>query len=318
VRGPGFRPRPWVGGHPIAAILLGFVAAALTPEPAPAQVRGVYPSGMNATNAGVTPEPGLTYSNLFIFNSRDELRGPEGELLATGEHAVMIDLNTLAWVSRNQLFGGARFSATATLLFSNNSLASDPVGPLGSGGGLGDFFCQPFILGWQTRRVSFRTAYGFLAPTGRFEPGASDNVGSGYWTHAPSTGLTFYPTGDRRTALSAFVMYELHGTQQGTGIHPGETLDLDYSLTRTLRLRESLQLQIGLIGYGQWQTTGKTGPGVTAEESETRYSVSALGFAANLMLPAQKASLGLKYLTEIRSRSTFQGLSLQISAAIRF
>ncbi|MGH2610453.1 MAG: SphA family protein [Tepidiformaceae bacterium] len=273
---------------------------------------------MNATNAGVTPEPGLTYSNLFIFNLRDELRGPKGELVATGEQAVMIDLNTLAWVSRKRFLGGARFSATATLLFSNNSLASDPVGPLGGGGGFADSFYQPFILGWETERAGFRLAYGVLAPTGRFEAGASDNVGSGYWTHAPSTGLTFYLTSDGRTALSAFVMYELHGTQQGTGIHPGETLDLDYSLTRTLRLRESLQLQLGLIGYGQWQTTGKTGPGVTAEESGTRYSVSALGVAANLILSAQKASLGLKYLTEVRSRSTFQGSSLQISAAIRF
>ena len=113
-------------------------------------------------------------------------------------------------------------------------------------------------------------------------------------------------------------MYEFHGTQQGTGIQPGESLDLDYSLTRTLWLRESLQVQLGRIGYGQWQTTGKIGPGVTAEESGTRYSVSALGVAANLMLPVEKASLGLKYLTEVRSRSTFQGRSLQISAAIRF
>jgi hypothetical protein len=32
-----------------------------------AQVRGVYPVGMNATNSGVTPEAGITYSNLFVF-----------------------------------------------------------------------------------------------------------------------------------------------------------------------------------------------------------------------------------------------------------
>jgi hypothetical protein len=318
VSGPRFLPRPGIGGRPLATILLGLVAVVVAPAPSPAQVRGVYPTGMNATNAGVTPEPGLTYSNLFIFNSRDELRGPEGELVATGEQAVMIDLNTFAWVSRKQFLGGARFSATASLLFSNNSLASDPLGPLGGGGGFGDSFYQPFILGWQTRRASFRVAYGVLAPTGRFVAGASDNVGSGYWTHAPSTGLTLYLTRDERTALSAFVMYEFHGTQQGSEIHPGETLDLDYSLTRTLRLRENLQVQLGLIGYGQRQTTGKTGPGVTAEESGTRYSVSALGVAANVMLPAQKASLGLKYLTEFGSRSTFQGHSLQISAAIRF
>ena len=47
---------------------------------ADAQVRGVYPTGMNATNAGVTPASGLTYSNLFIFNARDESKGPDGEV----------------------------------------------------------------------------------------------------------------------------------------------------------------------------------------------------------------------------------------------
>ena len=51
---------------------------------AEAQVRGVYPTGMSATNAGVMPESGLTYANLFIFNARDESKGPDGEVLATG------------------------------------------------------------------------------------------------------------------------------------------------------------------------------------------------------------------------------------------
>src|SRR4051812_16200023 len=76
-----------------------------------AQVRGVYPTGMNATNAGVTPDSGFTYSNLFIFNARDESKGSDGEVAATGTNAVMIDLNTIAWVSRRTWLGGARFSA---------------------------------------------------------------------------------------------------------------------------------------------------------------------------------------------------------------
>src|SRR3954464_15966351 len=90
-------------------------------RPVEAQARGVYPTGMNATNAGVTPASGLTYSNLFIFNSRDESKGPDGEVVATATNAVMIDLNTFVWVSRGTPLGGARLSATATLLFSNNS-----------------------------------------------------------------------------------------------------------------------------------------------------------------------------------------------------
>ena len=41
-----------------------------------------------------------------------------------------------------------------------------------------------------------------------------------------------------------------------------------------------------------------------------------LGFAANVMLPARKVSLGVKCFKEFANRSTFQGYSLQISGAI--
>ena len=216
------RPRLW----PAVIVIVGMLAMS---RPADAQVRGVYPTGMSATNAGVTPGSGLTYSNLFIFNSRDESKGPDGEVVATGTNAVMIDLNTFVWVSRGTLLGGARFSAAATLLVSNSSLASDTEGQLSAGGGFADFYLQPFILGWTTDRVGIRTAYGVLAPTGRFNAGASDNVGSGYWTHAPSVGLTIFLTRDKTTTISAFHMYEFHTVQEGTDIHPGQTANIDYS-----------------------------------------------------------------------------------------
>ena len=59
-----------------------------------------------------------------------------------------------------------------------------PTGSISGGGGLADSYYQPVILGWRTERADIRAIYGFLAPTGRFESGEDDNVGSGYWTHA--------------------------------------------------------------------------------------------------------------------------------------
>lgn len=298
--------------------IAALIGMSVLSHPADAQVRGVYPTGMNATNAGLTPDPGLTYSNLFIFNARDESKGPDGEVVATGSNAVMIDLNTFVWVSRGTLLGGARFSATASLLVSNNSLASDTEGQLSAGGGFADFYLQPFILGWQTERVGFRTAYGVLMPTGRFNAGASDNVGSGYWTHAPSVGVTVFLTSDKRTTFSAFHMYEFHTVQTGTAIHPGQTANVDYSVTRTVQVNDDTQLQLGLIGYGQWQTTDKTGPAMTAAGSSGRYTVNAVGFGSNVSLPARTTSLGLKYFKEFSTTSTFQGYTLQISGAVTF
>src|SRR6267378_5286901 len=102
-----------------------------------AQVRGVYPVGMNATNSGVTPEAGITYSNLFVFFSRDEEKGLHGEILATGQNSIMMDMNSFVWVSKKEmgLLGGAIFSASATLPIANNSLTSDVHGALSGGGG---------------------------------------------------------------------------------------------------------------------------------------------------------------------------------------
>jgi hypothetical protein len=296
------------------------VAAHFVLTPVQAQVRGVYPVGMSATNSGVTPEAGISYSNLFIFFSRDEEKGAHGEILATGQNSIMMDMNSFIWVSKKEMdfLGGAVLSASATLPIANNSLTSDVNGALSGGGGFADSYYQPLILGWRKQRVAIRAIYGFLAPTGRFNAGANTNVGSGYWTSVVSSGQTIYLNSSKATVLSAFQMYEFHGTQQGTMVHPGQTFNLDYSLTHTVNLQRGLRLQLGLAGYGQWQTIDKYGPNITAEQSAARYKVNAVGFAANAILPDQKASIGVKYFHEFECRSTFQGYTLQISGTIRF
>jgi hypothetical protein len=294
-----------------------FVLLLIAPANASAQVRGVYPLGMTATNSGVTPEPGFSYVNQFLIYTRDELKGPHGEVQATGRHSVVMDMNTLVWVSKREILG-AKFSMSATLPFANNSLTSDLDGDISGGGGFADSYYQPFILGWETKRAAIRAIYGFLAPTGKFVADRNDNVGSGYWTHALASGQTVYLTADKATAFSAFQMYEIHTTQEDTSIHPGDTFDLDYSLTHTFSLRSNVRLQAGLVGYSSYQTTDKTGPAITPEQEKAHYRVSSLGFTSNVILPAQKLNLGVKYFSELSGRSTFQGYSVQISGSIRF
>src|SRR6266576_4761528 len=93
---------------------------------AQAQNRGVYPLGMSATNSGVTPAAGFTYVNQLLFYSRDHAKDDAGNTLpVTGQNYVLMDMNTLAWVSKKQFLGGAAFSAVATLPFARNNLTSD-------------------------------------------------------------------------------------------------------------------------------------------------------------------------------------------------
>src|SRR5581483_9362140 len=90
-----------------------------------AQNRGVYPLGMTATNSGVTAAPGFTYSNQLLIYTRDHAKDAGGNTIATGENAVIMDMNTLTWASENHYLFHPRFSAAATLPFARNSLTSD-------------------------------------------------------------------------------------------------------------------------------------------------------------------------------------------------
>jgi hypothetical protein len=306
----------------IFSILLATIVVALTASTTNAQQRGVYTPGINATNSGVLPDPGLTYSNIFELYSFSKLIGPNGETLpVNGNVSVFVDHNIFIWVAKKKILGGGNFALLADLPVANNSLTSVNFGALGGGGGFADSYYQPVTLGWHKKRADYQVGYGFTAPTGRFNAGASNNVGSGHWTNGPTAAQTFYLTKNKATAVSAYQLYEFHGDQDTTNIHPGQTMNLDYSLTQLVPLKKDMSriLQLGFVGYGQWQTTDRSGPGVNPIiAANTHYRVNAMGAAANIILPARKASLGFKYFKEFGNRSTVEGYSVQISGAITF
>ena len=225
--------------------------------------------------------------------------------MATGSNAVIMDMNTVTWASKGTVLFGARYSAAATLPFARNSLTSDIHGDLSGGGGFADSYYMPFILGWKGERTAVRFIYGFLAPTGRFGADATNNVGSGYWTHALSSGQTFDVVKGGLLTFSTFEMYEFHTRQEGSEIQPGQTFDLDYSRLSSLRLTATWQFQMGLVGYVQRQTTATTGPEISAAALNDRYAVNSLGAAITVTFPKRKASIQFKIFKEFENRSTF-------------
>jgi hypothetical protein len=288
---------------------------------AEAQIRGLYTPGMNATNSGVMPGAGLTYQGLFQLYSFDALKGEAGEALpVNGKAALFIDQNIFIWVSSHHLLGGA-YVAMADLPVANSSLTTVAFGTIAGGSGLADTFFSPFTLAWKLKRAEVQAGYSFVAPTGRFTPGATDNVGGGYWGHLVTSGQTVYLTANKATAVSAWEGYEFHGDQKTTNVHPGQTFDVDYSLTQMVPLEknEHTLLQLGVIGYGQYQTTDRTGGTLAAiTGNAARYRVNAIGAAGNIILPERKVTVGIKWLKEYSNRSTVEGQSLQIAGAVTF
>jgi hypothetical protein len=282
-------------------------------------LRGVYSPGFSATNSGVMPSPGLTYSNAFVDYSFDQVNCRVcGNIPGKFTAALFADVNVFFWVSKRKFLGGT-YAAVAGLPFTNSALGLAGLGTIGGGGGFADSFFQPLTLGWHLKRADVMAGYDFFAPTGKYTAGATDNTGVGHWTNAPAVGETFYLTKNKGTQFSSYQMWEFHTAQEQTNIHPGQTLDVDYSLTQIIPLQKNMStlVQAGLAGYEQWQVSDNSGPGVNPSVPG-HYSINAIGGAANVILPARKVTLGAKLMKEFSNSHTVQGYSFQVSTGITF
>ena len=79
------------------------------------------------------------------------------------------------------------------------------------GGGLADLFLEPIGIGWHFKRADIQVAEGLLLPTGRCTPGATDNVGTGYFGNHLLLGETVYITRNKGTSANLFTDWEVHG-----------------------------------------------------------------------------------------------------------
>ncbi|MDE3137822.1 MAG: transporter [Acidobacteriota bacterium] len=298
-----------------------FVPAVLV-TPALGQVRGMYSPGSTLTGAGTLATSGFSYSNQLWSGAAGELKGPNGEVLPLQTFVtIYIDNNTITYVSKFK-FVHARLEFSVDIAFASGRFSlRDPFVPglteAASAVGLTNTTFVPFGLGWQWKHADFQTSYAVSAPTGRYTPGASNNLNSGYWTNFLQTGATIYLNKSRSTQISLFNVYAWNTTQQGTGIHPGQNDSLDYSLSRTFPLSKSgnWSLLAGAAGYGQWQTTDNSGLGPIRDS--LKYRVTASGFTLELNTPYKGFSLGTGLLWEYGARNTFQGRTMTITAGFQ-
>ncbi len=288
--------------------------------PALAQVRGIYSPGSTLTQAGTLGDPGFGYNNQFWYGSSDRLFGPNGNpLTLNAPVSVKVDNNTFTYIPKFK-FLGANIQFTVDVAFSNaryylsGEFLGHPETAQGGGAGITNTNFVPFSLGWHLKWADIQAGYSVYAPTGKYTPGASDNVSTGFWTNSLQVGTTLYLTKNKATQVSLFDVYAWNTTAQGTTVKPGQNDSLDYSLTQTFSLDKSgkWSLQAGPAGYGQWQTTRNSGQ-LPIREALV-YRIDAAGFTTNLSAP-HGISLGVNALWEYGARSTFQGHTLVFTAS---
>ena len=154
----------------LAVFLCIFVLSASSAD---GQQKGQYIPGQYGLNAGVLPDPGLTYANLTVNYSADTLKNASGNSVPlTGSYDIWAIENIFFYVPKFK-FLGAKLAFMAAPTFANGSLTLGSlnfpnVAINGGGYGLADTWVQPVTLGWSLKRADVYVGYAFMAPTGRY------------------------------------------------------------------------------------------------------------------------------------------------------
>jgi hypothetical protein len=298
--------------------LLGLALFALCgASPLLAQQKGQYLTGQYGLNAGVVPQPGFTYVNIALSYSASRLNDQFGNALpnVTGTYSFWVDENIFMFVPKFKILGGY-YAPYVAVNWASGSLVGDvtvfngtnlPL--LGGGSGLSDTWVEPVNFGWHFSRADMQIGYGFVAPTGRFTAGASNNVGSGYWGNDLNGGVTGYITKNKGTSANLFIDWEGHTKKSGTNITPGQAFSMEWGLGQALPLNkeQTVLAQIGFVGYDQWQVSNNGG---TPANLIPHYSGHAMGIQSNLIAPKHGLAGFFKYYWEYAANARVQGRSI--------
>ena len=100
-------------------------------------------------------------------------------------------------------------------------------------------------------------------------------------------------------------MYEFHGRKRYTNITPGQYLNFEWGLGQMLPGGKNL-LQLGAVGYGQWQTTAR-GVSVPTVVKDSRYRVAAIGPEAPFIVPKWNSNFFFRYEPEFGASGPYRG-----------
>lgn len=295
-----------------------------------AQQKGQYLPGQFGLNSGVTPDPGVTYANITVNYFADTLKDANGNTTpATGSYNLWAIENIFLYEPNFNVLGGKMVFSIIAPTFANGSVTEENLGLQAGGFGVADIFVQPLTLSWKLSRADVWIGDGFVAPTGRYTPGASNNIGSGYWGNQIMSGTTVYLTKNKGTSANLFTDWEQHGskdtsTTSATQFHetPGQTFTMEWGLGQVLPLDKQFSklLQLGVVGYDQWQTSANSG--LTSSGLPARlipfYSAHAVGFQTNFILPPKNLNFYFKFEPEYSAKARVEGRTIVFGGSYTF
>jgi hypothetical protein len=291
-------------------ILAMFVFVLLFAALVSAQERGQYVPGFGGLNAGVQAPPGWTYANYFIWYPMDRLNGPNGNRVPLNiNFDLIVDFNILAHTTKAK-FLGASYGFTVGVPITNTAVSLPRLGSGIETAGLADIYVEPINLGWTRPGWSVKTAYGFIAPTGKFDKNGTDTTTTDYWEHEITLAAAHNFGKMNLWQFSVNTNWEFHHTKRHEDVKAGNNMTLEYGLAKTyIRNQGRRLLQVGAVGYGEFQLTNDSGSDVIPFNHGNKDHVFGLGGEFGVIWPANKLNFLVRIIPEFGARSRTQGFT---------
>lgn len=232
-----------------------------------AQAGGHYVPGVEGIQAASVPPPGNYYLGYLVDYNINELRAPGSSNTIPGYNkgTVTALANRFVRITSTKLLG-ADYGYELIVPVIRKSLTFNAAGISDTGSGVGDVFLSPLVLGWHGSNWDAVAAAGlWLDNASSDKPGSP---GNGYKSTMLTAGGTYYFDATKSWSGSALLRFETNSTMSND-FKPGNQVTMEWGIGKALGA-----VQVGLVGYDQWQTSNDSGPGATSDHAE-RHAVGA-------------------------------------------
>ena len=305
--------------------------ATIGATPALAQLNGENLLGDTGVKNASQPAPGFYIGYLYYRFRTDTIKGPDGEPIVfdpsqRGSQSIDVGAPLIMYVSQKKLFGG-NIGMMAVVPFANGGLEAPAFGLNEQvSTDIADMYIVPFQLGWHQPKADVTAGFGMFAPTGSYEPGASDNLGKGMWSFEVFGGGTMYLDEKRSVSLATTAYWESHTKKDGTtdlefagltptGIRVGQLLTLEGGAAKSF-LHGAAHL--GVAYYAQWKITrDDLGlPALPGMPDIGKHKV--FGIGPDVTIPIATSSrlislINIRYFWEFGAETKTQGQSLFVT-----
>lgn len=306
-------PRSWL------RLLASAVLVSCAWGGAAAQLKGHNISGDFGLQSGTQAPPGIYLVNANWIYPTDTIKNDRGDKINQGGGSLtsLFVAGGLSYVTDVKILGGTLGGTFIVPVIKNRiqTNALDVNTPLA----FSDIYWQPAHLGWHLKRADVIIGYGIFFPTGKFQPGGSENSGLGMVSHEISGGATLHLDEKKSWSLAALLSYEIHGRKRGIDQKVGDLVTIEGGLGKTFYKKVNnplpLIINIGAVGYTQFKATGDSGTALPVVLRGLKDRVFGAGPEFNIFIPQARLTVAVRYIPEFGARNRTQGQTILVSVA---